>query len=913
MSVNYKDTLLLPKTEFEMRGNLSKKEPVIQSKWEEMKLYNKMLEAREGAKVFGFHDGPPYANGNIHLGHALNKSLKDFVVRSRFMMGYKVPYRPGWDTHGLPIEVQLQRQGVDRKSMSPSEFRKLCEAYARDQVALQTQDFKDLGTVADYDNPYLTLNKDYEAKQLRIFADMALKGMIYKGLRPVYWSPSSESALAEAEIEYQDRRDPEIYVRFKVVDGKGVLDENDYFVIWTTTPWTIPANLAISVNGDMDYILVSTSKGNMVLLKELMENVVETLELEDVEVLKEFKGSALEGITTQHPLYDRLSPILLGDHVTAEAGTGCVHTAPDHGIEDFEVGKKYGISPISPVDDLGHLTEVTGEFSGLYFESANKVVTQRLEEEGALLRLGFITHSYAHDWRTKKPVIYRATTQWFASIDQVRERVLEEVENEINWIPAWGKRRMYNMIESRGDWTISRQRVWGVPIPIIYTEDGNPIMEEEVFSHVIELVAEHGSNIWFEREAIDLLPEGYTNEASPNGLFKKEMDIMDVWFDSGSSHTAALNHDETPLPVDLYLEGSDQYRGWFNSSLIISTAAYNKAPYKNVLTHGFIMHDNGQKMSKSSGKAKSPRDIFNTLGADILRLWVGSVDYQSDAPFSDNVLKQVSESYRKVRNTMRFMHGNLEGFDVSKDGVAFEDMSALNRYVLNEINKHNKVALDAYESYDFQKVTTTVVTALTNLMSAYYLDYTKDILYIEAKDSLLRREIQTVLHYGLSVYSKLMAPILVHTMEELNSFVNPDEESIHLTKFEETREDFLSADEVADFERLFELREAVFKALEEKRAAKEIGKALEAHVLMNLSADDKVLVEKYLGSALAQWFIVSKVTLVEDTLEDVMGFELAVEVAKGPTCPRCWNIVDHVHEDELCDRCHSVMEHYEDN
>ncbi len=905
--MNYKDTLHLPKTDFEMRGNLNKKESGIQESWEENKLYQRMLDTRKDAKTFAFHDGPPYANGNIHLGHSLNKSLKDFVVRSKYMAGFKVPYRPGWDTHGLPIEVEMQKRGIDRKSMSTAEFRKLCEAFAREQVALQVADLKALGTVADYDNPYITLNKDYEAKQLGIFADMALKGMIYKGHRPVYWSPSSESALAEAEIEYQDRRDPQIYVKFQVVDGKGVLDQDDAFVIWTTTPWTIPGNLAISVNADLEYVLVETEKGKLVLLKDLHEDVLKELELTG-SIVKSFKGASLEGITTQHPLYERTSPILLGDHVTADAGTGSVHTAPDHGEEDFEVCKKYGIEPIVPVDDKGHLTAVTGKFEGMFFEKANKEVTMALDEVGALLKLGWITHSYPHDWRTKKPVIYRATTQWFASIDKVRERVLEVINNEVEWIPSWGQRRMHNMIVDRGDWTISRQRVWGVPIPVFYAEDDSPIIEKELLEHVIELVKEHGTNVWFEREAKDLMPEGYTNPLSPNGIFRKETDIMDVWFDSGSSHTAALNHDETPLPVDLYLEGSDQYRGWFNSSLIISTAVYNHAPYKTVLSHGFIMQDDGEKMSKSKGNAKSPRDIFDTLGADILRLWVASVDYQNDAPFSDNVLKQVSETYRKIRNTFRFMHGNLADFNYDTDKVSVEDMSALNRYVLNEVNKHNASAQKYYEKYDFQRVTTTVSTALTNLMSAYYLDYTKDILYIEKEDSQNRREIQTVLYEALLTYSRLMAPILVYTTEELNRIFRPQDESIHLSEFVSVKDALLTEEEVTAFERLFELRDAVYKALEDKRAAKEIGKSLEAEVILNLNKEDKALVDSYLGETAKQWFIVSEVSYTEDTLPEVMGFNVDAIPFTGETCPRCWNLVSHVHENSLCDRCNAVLE-----
>lgn len=899
--MDYKETLLLPKTDFEMRGNLNKKEPSIQAGWDEIDLYEEMLAKREGKENFVLHDGPPYANGNIHVGHALNGILKDMVVRSHFLAGYKTPYRPGWDTHGLPIETAVQKQGVDRKSIPTHEFRKICEEYAREQVAIQMADFKSLGKIGDYKNPYITLNKDFEAQQIRIFAKMAMDGMIFKGLKPVHWSSSSETALAEAELEYFDRKDPAIFVAMDVVEGNEVLEVGDRMVIWTTTPWTIPANLAIAVNKDLDYVLVKTDKGNLVMLESRMEDVLKDLELEEKEVLKHFKGSEIENVKYKHPLYDRVSPVILADHVTDEAGTGNVHTAPDHGVEDFEAGKKYGISPIGPVDERGHLNEKTGEFSGMYFEKANKEVTIRLEEEQALLKLDWITHSYAHDWRTNKPIIYRATTQWFASIDSIRQTILDEIE-KVNWYPSWGEKRMHNMMRDRGDWTISRQRIWGVPIPIIYTEDGNPIIEQEVFDHIANLFEEHGSNIWFEKEAVELLPKGYTNPNSPNGLYTKEKDIMDVWFDSGSSHTAALNHEETPLPVDLYLEGADQYRGWFNSSLILSTAMHGHAPYKNVVTHGFIKLATGEKMSKSKKNGLSPREVSTTLGADILRLWVASVDYQSDMPISQELLKQVSESYRKIRNTFKFMHGNLNDFNPETDAIALSELSTLNKYVVHEVNKVNREAQAAYTNFDFQKVTTLVLNSMTNLLSAYYLDYTKDILYLEKEDSRERREIQTVINYALNVYMMLLAPVLVHTTEELYQLNNPKEKSVHLEDFVAVEEDLLTQEELDNMESLFELREVVYKALEEKRATKEIGKSLEAKVNLVVPEHTKNNLETILGSTLAQWFIVSNVELTAG--ETV---EVDVEEAQGYVCPRCWNIVETVDEDGLCTRCHHVI------
>lgn len=896
--MDYKDTLLLPQTDFEMRGNLNKKEPSIQARWDEIGLYEAMLAKREGQESYVLHDGPPYANGNIHIGHALNSILKDFIVRSHFAAGYKTPFRPGWDTHGLPIETAIQKQGIDRKSMSVSEFRRLCEDYARKQVEIQMRDFKVLGKIGDYKNPYLTLDKHYEAMQIRVFAQMALKGLIYKGLKPVYWSPSSETALAEAEIEYYDRKDPAIYVAFDVVNGKNILSPGDKFIIWTTTPWTIPANLAISVNPDLEYCLVDTDHGRFVLLESLKDQVITELGYEEYAVLKRFKGQELELIEYKHPLYDRISPILLGDHVTADAGTGSVHTAPDHGVEDFDVAKRYGIEPIGPVDEQGHLNEKTGEFAGLYFEKANGAVLTRLEEVGALLKMDIITHSYAHDWRTKKPIIYRATTQWFASIEPIRETILDEIA-KVNWHPHWGEKRMHNMIADRADWTISRQRVWGVPLPIFYAEDGTPIMDAGVFEHVANLFEEHGSNVWFEREAKDLLPENFSHPHSPGGKFSKEKDIMDVWFDSGSSHTAALDHSKIPFPVDAYAEGSDQYRGWFNSSLIIAVALYGVAPYKNIISHGFIRLDSGEKMSKSKSNGLSPNEVTSSLGADILRLWVASVDYQSDVTLSQELLKQVSEAYRKIRNTFKFMHGNLKDFD---EKVSVQTMSLLNRYVVNELNKLNKQAQSAYASYDFQKVSTLLLNLLTNTLSAYYLDYTKDILYLEKKDSQIRREVQTVIRYALDMCLRLLAPILVHTTEELYLLDNPQEKSIHLESFVPVMDACISAAEAASMERLFDLREKVNKALEEKRAAKEIGKSLEAEVNLLLPETEYQDVKNILADSAAQWLIVSKVNV-----ESGKDIQVSVKKAEGTVCPRCWNIVKHSHEDGLCDRCYQVV------
>ena len=604
--MNYKDTLLMPKTDFEMRGNLPKKEPKYVERWQENDMYNKVIQQNEGKDSFVFHDGPPYANGNMHMGHMLNKVIKDVICRYKNMNGFYTPYIPGWDTHGLPIENAIQKLGVNRKEMPTAKFREKCDAYAHEQVNKQMEQLIRMGTFADYKHPYLTLQHEFEARQIEVFAKMAMDGLIFKGLKPVYWSPSSESALAEAEVEYHDIKSPTIFVKFQVKDGKGVLDNDVNFVIWTTTPWTIPANLAICLNASYNYALVETEKGKLIILDTLVDELMAKFEITDYKVVNHYKGSELEYITCQHPLYDRESLVILGDHVTSDSGTGCVHTAPGFGADDFFVGQKYNLPAYCNVDEHGCMMEDCGEWlAGQYVDDANKTVTMKLDEIGALLKLEFITHSYPHDWRTKKPIIFRATDQWFCSLDKIRDKLLSEIDN-VNWLNEWGHIRIYNMIRDRGDWCISRQRTWGVPIPIFYCEDGTPIIEQEVFDHISELFREYGSNVWFERDEKDLLPEGYTNEHSPNGIFKKEKDIMDVWFDSGSSHTGVMVERGFNYPVDLYFEGSDQYRGWFNSSLIIGVAAHGKAPYKTVLSHGFVLDGKGNKMSKSLGNTVDP-------------------------------------------------------------------------------------------------------------------------------------------------------------------------------------------------------------------------------------------------------------------------------------------------------------------
>lgn len=897
--MNYKETLLMPETSFQMRGNLPENEKLQREKWEEMDLYNKVREKNKGKTPFILHDGPPYANGNIHIGHAMNKILKDFVNRYKMMSGYDMIYIPGWDTHGLPIEQAVTNSGVDRKSMDKADFRALCEKYAYEQIEKQKKGFKELNVLADWDHPYITLQKELEARQIEVFAEMAKKGLIFKGLKPVYWSPSSESALAEAEIEYHDRKDSSIYVAFPVVEGNDTVNVGDNLVIWTTTPWTLPCNTGIAISEKFDYAKVLVNDKYYIVANELLEDLAKEFGWENYEVVNVFTGDKFAGVKYKHVFMDRVAPVIDGFHVTLDAGTGLVHIAPMYGADDFIIGKEYNLEMINGIDDQGVLNELSGPFNGLFFEDANKAVTVKLDELGVLLKLKFITHSYPHDWRTKKPIIFRATKQWFCSIDKIRDDLLKELENNVKFHTEWGKKRLYNMIHDRGDWCISRQRVWGVPIPIFYNEDGSEIVDYDVMMHVADLFRKYGSNVWFEKEAKDLLPEGYTNPASPNGNFTKEEDIMDVWFDSGSTWNGVLIEQGLPYPSDMYLEGSDQYRGWFNSSLICGVAVTGKAPYKELVSHGFTLDGKGNKMSKSLGNVIVPADMVRLHGSDILRLWVASTDYTEDVRISDDLIKQVKESYRKIRNTYKFMLGNLKDFDYTKDSIKYEDMPYYDKYMMNELNKFTKNVLEEYNNYNFQNVYKLVNNFVSFTLSNFYLDFTKDILYIEKADSLVRRSVQTVLYNILNNEVKLLAPILPYTSEEVYSLLPHTEESVHLTDMPEvvTYSDSTEVEEL--FNLFFELKDKVNKKLEEARNEKLIGSALEAVVKINLDEKYNEVKEK-LGSYLHQLFIVSKVEYTTD------GEEVVVEKSTGEKCNRCWNYVDHLNGD-ICDRCHNII------
>ena len=897
--MNYKDTLLMPETSFQMRGNLPENEKIQREQWEKMDIYAKIKEKNKGKKPFVLHDGPPYANGNIHLGHALNKILKDFINRYKMMAGFDMTFIPGWDTHGLPIEQAVTNTGVDRKSMSKADFRALCEKYAYEQIAKQKEGFKALNVIADWDHPYITLHKEFEARQIEIFAEMAKKGLIFKGLKPVYWSPSSESALAEAEIEYKDRKDPSIFVAFPVAEGNDKVKAGENLVIWTTTPWTLPGNTGIAVGENFDYAKVEVNGKIYIVASDLVESLAKEFGWEKYEVKEVISGTSFDGVKYKHVFMNRTSPVVIGFHVTLEAGTGLVHIAPGYGADDFIIGKQFGLELINGVNDQGVLTEDSGEFKGLFFEDANKEITKKLDEMGVLLKLKFITHSYPHDWRTKKPIIFRATPQWFCSIDKIKEDILKALDTDVKFHTEWGKKRLYNMIKDRGDWCISRQRVWGVPIPIFYNEDGSEILDYDVMMHIAKLFREHGSNVWFERDAKDLLPEGYTNPASPNGKFTKEEDIMDVWFDSGSTHTGVLVERGYGYPADMYLEGSDQYRGWFNSSLITGVAVYGKAPYKELVSHGFTLDGNDQKMSKSLGNTISPADVVAKEGADILRLWVASVDYTNDVKISDELIKQVKESYRKIRNTYKFMLGNLKDFNPATDSVKYEDMPLYDKYMMIELNKFTRDAMRQYDGYNFQEVYKLVNYFVSYTLSNFYLDFTKDILYVEKANSKVRRSVQTVLYNVLSREARILAPILPYTSEEVYKLLEPNKESVHLEDMPEAIH-FDDEHEVLDlFDLFFELKDVVYRELENARNEKIIGSGLEAEVKINLDKKYNVVKEK-LGDCLEQLLIVSKITYVDS------GAEVEVVKHSGEKCDRCWKYVDHVH-DGLCDRCQKAI------
>ncbi|HEN0961639.1 TPA: isoleucine--tRNA ligase [Streptococcus agalactiae] len=916
-----KETLNLGQTAFPMRAGLPNKEPQWQEAWDQADIYKKRQALNEGKPAFHLHDGPPYANGNIHVGHALNKISKDIIVRSKSMSGFRAPYVPGWDTHGLPIEQVLAKKGVKRKEMDLAEYLEMCRDYAFSQVDKQRDDFKRLGVSADWENPYITLTPDYEADQVRVFGAMADKGYIYRGAKPVYWSWSSESALAEAEIEYHDIDSTSLYYANKVKDGKGILDTDTYIVVWTTTPFTVTASRGLTVGPDMEYVVVAPvgSERKYLLAEVLVDSLAAKFGWENFEIVTHHTGKELNHIVTEHPWDTEVEElVILGDHVTTDSGTGIVHTAPGFGEDDYNVGIANGLDVVVTVDSRGLMMENAGpDFEGQFYDKVTPLVKEKLGD--LLLASEVINHSYPFDWRTKKPIIWRAVPQWFASVSKFRQEILDEIE-KTNFQPEWGKKRLYNMIRDRGDWVISRQRAWGVPLPIFYAEDGTAIMTKEVTDHVADLFAEYGSIVWWQRDAKDLLPAGYTHPGSPNGLFEKETDIMDVWFDSGSSWNGVMNARENlSYPADLYLEGSDQYRGWFNSSLITSVAVNGHAPYKAVLSQGFVLDGKGEKMSKSLGNTILPSDVEKQFGAEILRLWVTSVDSSNDVRISMDILKQTSETYRKIRNTLRFLIANTSDFNPKQDAVAYENLGAVDRYMTIKFNQVVDTINKAYAAYDFMAIYKAVVNFVTVDLSAFYLDFAKDVVYIEAANSPERRRMQTVFYDILVKLTKLLTPILPHTAEEIWSYLEHEEEEFVQLAEMPVAQTFSGQEEILEeWSAFMTLRTQAQKALEEARNAKVIGKSLEAHLTIYASQEVKTLLTA-LNSDIALLMIVSQLTIADeaDKPADSVSFEgvaFTVEHAEGEVCERSRRIDPTTkmrsYGVAVCDASAAIIEQY---
>lgn len=918
--VDYAKTLNLPKTSFKMKANLAQKEPLTLRDWKKAEIYEKSL--KEGAPFFVLHDGPPYANGDIHIGHALNKILKDIILKYKRLRGYNAPYIPGWDTHGLPIEWKIMEElGEKAKNMTPLQIRQECKKYALKWVEKQKEGFKRLGILGNWDNPYVTLRPEYEAEQLKVFKEIYENGYIYKGLKPVYWSPTTETALAEAEIEYKDVTSHSIYVKFEgekdLTDKLGV-DEAS-ILIWTTTPWTLPANLGVFLHPEFDYGLYKTEKGNLVVAKDLAEDVFKTLDL-SYELLKEFKGTELEYTHYQHPFLDRKGLVMNADYVTIDAGTGAVHTAPGHGADDYNYSLKYNIGILSPVDDKGHMTKEAGKYEGMFYAKASKAIVEDLTESGHMLYHTTFVHSYPHDWRSKKPVIFRATEQWFISIDEsdIRENALKALEN-VEFVPSWGKNRIGSMLETRPDWTISRQRVWGVPIPLFYNRATDEVIyEPEIMDRIIELVKKEGTDIWWKYEAKEIIGDELLEKYNLKDVdIRKERSIMDVWFDSGVSHRSVLVPRNLPRPADLYLEGSDQHRGWFQSSLLTSIASTKDAPYKRILTHGFTMDGQGRKMSKSLGNTILPKDITEKYGADILRLWVSSVDYREDVRISENILQQMSDAYRRIRNTARFLMGNLNNFDYANDKVDYKDMFEIDKWAMHKLEELKEKTTEYYDKYEFYSLFQEITYFCSMEMSSFYLDIVKDRLYCEGTTSIERRSAQTVLTEVLKVLVRIISPVLSFTADEIWERIPEalkEEESVHLSKWIEANPEYLNEELAKKWDKIARLRREVNKKLEAERQTGLIGHSLDARVLLNIANAEYSFIKDYTENEVSDLFIVSQVKFVNDNLaeSEIEGISISVEKASGEKCERCWKYDeevghDHNHSD-VCPRCASVLE-----
>ncbi len=924
--MDYKKTLNLPSTRFPMKANLANREPAQLKKWDEDRLYDQIRQDAVNRQPFILHDGPPYANGHIHMGTALNKVLKDIIVRSKQMAGFDAVYVPGWDCHGLPIEHNVDKElGSKKKEMSQAAIRKRCRKYAEKFINIQRDEFKRLGVMGEWENPYLTMNYEYEAIIARECGKFALDGSLVSSKKPIHWCCQCQTALAEAEIEYHDETSPSVFVKFEMIDSLDdefaeLKGKKTAVVIWTTTPWTLPANLAVCLHPDFVYAAVDVGNDEVLILaRDLVENCMQRFNIESFTILTEIDAAALERKRCRHPLYDRESLIILGPHVTLEAGTGCVHTAPGHGREDYEIGLQYGLETYSPVNNRGVFTDEVAFFNGQFVFKANPQINAKLSESGHLLAEEKIDHAYPHCWRCKKPVIFRATPQWFISMDKtgLRQKALTEIDR-VTWIPQWGRERIYGMIENRPDWCVSRQRAWGVPIAVFVCDAcGHLHMTEALLDHIFELFKQHGADVWFEKTAAQLLPEGSRCAKCGASSFSKENDILDVWFDSGVSHAAVLEaRDSLRWPADLYLEGSDQHRGWFHSSLLTAVGTRGQAPYQAVLTHGFVVDAEGKKMSKSLGNVVAPKEVINRYGAEILRMWVAASDYRDDVRISENILKQLSDAYRRIRNTCRFMLGNLTDFDPAKDGVAYDELPDIDRFALHKLQRLTERLLKAYDTYEYHVIYHSLYNYCTLDLSAFYLDILKDRLYISAARSRARQSAQTVIYTILDTMVRLMAPILAFTAEEIWTYMpaaNIRQKSVHQASLPQLDSSMRDDALATRWEKLLAIRGEVTKTLEEARAAKVIGHSLDAAVTISTSAADYAILDQY-REDLRYFLIVSKVTLLqEENLDnarisaDIEKLQVKVEKASAEKCERCWvhdeTIGDNAEHPTICNRC----------
>ena len=929
MAQKFDLTLNLPKTDFPMRAGLPKREPDMLKHWEELDIYNEMLKKNEGKPLFNLHDGPPFSNGNIHMGHALNKSIKDFITRSYAMRGYYTPYIPGWDNHGMPIESAIiKEQKLNHKAMSVADFRSACEAYAEKYIGIQMEGFKRLGVIGDWEHPYKTMNKGFEADEVRVFGKMYKNGHIYKGLKPVYWCAHDETALAEAEIEYQDDPCTTVYVKFAMNDDLGKLSHLDksklYFVIWTTTIWTLPGNLAIALHPDESYAIVKAANGEMYIVAEaLVEKVMAVGGIDEYEIVETHSGSFFENMLASHPFLPKTSRLVLADYVTMDSGTGCVHTAPGFGADDYLTCKRYGMDMVVPVDDQGKHTDYAGKYAGLSTEESNPIILNDMKASGVLFASEDIVHSYPHCWRCKHPIIFRATPQWFCSVDSFKEEAVKACEN-VRWLPAWGQERMASMIRERADWCISRQRRWGLPIPVFYCTDcGKPVCTDESIESVAAIFEEHGSNAWFEREAEELLPQGFKCPHCGGTHFTKETDTLDGWFDSGSTHFAAMKRDQGFWPANMYMEGGDQYRGWFQSSLLVAVGALGMgAPYKECLTHGWTVDGEGRAMHKSLGNGVDPADIVKEFGADMIRLWAGSADYHVDVRCSKEIFKQLSQNYLKFRNTARYCLGNLDGFDAN-DLVKPEDMLELDKWAITKLNKLIEKAAAAYDDYEFHVVSHLINDFCVVELSNFYLDIIKDRLYCEERDGLKRRSAQTALYLILDTMTKMFAPILAFTCDEIwLAMPHREGDDVRNVVLNEMNKPFteyaLDDDEMAKWDALISVRNDVNGVLEAARGAKRIGKPLEASVTLHAKGASRQTVERISDMNLSELFIVSECLISDEDETDPAavvgegsynsGLTVSVKEAPGTKCPRCWmHSTKADPETGLCPRCAAVV------